>query len=318
MQSVTSVGFVGVILIAPTMAILFDEPAPAARITFLWNRMRSEISSDNLTSSFIGVPALSGLVVVSAIIPARNEAGNIAAIVAGLLSQRGECGEVLIAEVIVADNGSHDGTAEIARRAGARVISVPQPGYGQACWEACQLARGHVFLFVDGDGAANPDDARVVLAPVMRQGADLCIGVRHQPDAGSMSAAQTFGNALACALIRWIWRMPAADLGPYRAIRREAFDAIDMVDRSFGWTVEMQVRSHVLRQSVAQVPVRWHARVSGESKISGTLAGVIGAGVGILGMVFRLWRQERNRRAAAVRSASHQVANGRAVGRNTA
>jgi hypothetical protein len=89
--------------------------------------------------------------------------------------------------------------------------------------------------------------------------------------------------------------MPVADLGPHRAIRREAFDALDMQDRSFGWTVEMQVRAHALGLRVAECPVRWHARTGGVSKISGTLRGVFGAGVGILGMIARLWWRERRR-----------------------
>ncbi len=231
---------------------------------------------------------------VTAIIPARNEEGNIVAVVEVLLRQKSATGARLIDEVIVADNGSTDRTAALALAAGATVVSVPLAGYGRACWEASQLAQGDVLLFVDGDGAANPADAGSIL-DMIHAGADLVIGERTHPDRYSMSAAQRFGNAFACALIRLLWGAPVRDLGPYRAIRRVAYDAIDMRDRSFGWTVEMQVRAHVLRLRVAQVPVAWHARVTGDSKISGTLRGVFGAGIGILGMVFRLWLQERKR-----------------------
>ena len=231
---------------------------------------------------------------VSAIVPARNEAPCIAAVVRDLLAQRSASGAPLLLEVIVADNGSTDGTARIARAAGARVVDVPQPGYGRACWEAVRASRGEALLFVDGDGAADPQDAGALLAELAR-GADLVIGVRQTPDPGAMTGAQRFGNGLACALMRLLWRMPVTDLGPHRAIRRDAFDALDMHDRSFGWTVEMQVRAHALGLRVAQCPVRWHARTGGVSKISGTLRGVVGAGLGILGMIARLWWRERHR-----------------------
>ena len=231
---------------------------------------------------------------VSAIVPARNEAECIARVVRGLLQQRGVDGLPLLAEVVVADNGSTDGTAELARAAGARVVPVPQAGYGQACWHAVQASRGRLLLFVDGDGAANPDDAEQLLQAV-RLGADLVVGVRRRADPGAMTATQRFGNGLACTLMRWLWRMPASDLGPYRAIRRQSFDLLDMQDRSFGWTVEMQVRAHVLKLKVQERPVRWHARWAGQSKISGTWRGVCGAGLGILGMIARLWWRERQR-----------------------
>jgi glycosyltransferase involved in cell wall biosynthesis len=230
---------------------------------------------------------------VSAIIPARNEADCIAAVIRALLAQRTPDGHRLC-EVIVADNGSTDATARIARDAGARVVTVPQRGYGRACWEAVQASHGGVLLFVDGDGAADPRDAPDLLREIER-GADLVIGIRTAPDAGAMTVTQRFGNALACALMRGLWRMPAVDLGPHRAIRREAFDALDLQDRSFGWTVEMQVRAHVLGLRVSQRPVRWHARAGGVSKISGTLRGVLGAGCGIVGMIVRLWWRERHR-----------------------
>jgi glycosyltransferase involved in cell wall biosynthesis len=236
---------------------------------------------------------------VSAIIPARNEAQCIADVVAGLRALTAADGSALLHEVVVADNGSTDGTAAAASAAGARVISVPQPGYGQACWCAVQASVGEVLLFVDGDGAADAQEAAALLQHI-NDGAELVIGVRSQRAPGSMSVAQRFGNALACALMRTIWRMPAQDLGPYRAIRREAFDALDMQDRSFGWTVEMQVRAHRLRQRVQMQPVHWHARIAGVSKISGNWRGVLGAGVGILGMIARLWWRERQRAPVAL------------------
>jgi len=231
---------------------------------------------------------------ISAIIPARNEAECIRFVILSLLALRTQGGQRLVDEVIVADNGSSDNTAQIARDAGAHVVSVPQPGYGRACWEAVQISTGDVLLFIDGDGAADPRDAESLLAWLV-SGAELVIGVRQNPDPGSMSAPQRWGNELACFLVRIIWRAPVNDLGPYRAIRRAAFDALDMRDRNFGWTVEMQVRAHVLGLCVANQPVQWHARLAGRSKISGTVWGVVGAGAGILGMIARLWWRERRR-----------------------
>ena len=237
---------------------------------------------------------------VTAIVPARNEAECIVIVVQGLLAQRDAQGQALLHEVLVVDNGSTDGTGEIARRCGARVLEVAQAGYGRACWEAAQASVGDVLLFVDGDGAADPQEAGRLLSEIHR-GADLVIGVRERPAPGSMSAPQRWGNTLACALMRLIWRVPARDLGPYRAIRRSAFDALHMRDRAYGWTVEMQVRAHRIGLRVAQCPVAWHARIAGQSKISGTLRGVFGAGLGILGMILRLWLQERHRPADETR-----------------
>ena len=236
----------------------------------------------------------------TAIVPARNEAECIAIVVQGLIDQRDAHGQPLLHEVLVVDNGSTDGTGDIARRCGARVLEVAQAGYGRACWEAAQASKGDVLLFVDGDGAADPQEAGRLLTEIQR-GADLVIGVRERPAPGSMTAPQRWGNALACALMRLIWGVPARDLGPYRAIRRSAFDALHMRDRAYGWTVEMQVRAHRIGLRVAQCPVAWHARIGGRSKISGTLRGVVGAGVGILGMIARLWLQERQRPANETR-----------------
>ena len=237
--------------------------------------------------------AITRPVTISAIVPARNEAPCIAAVVAGLSKLRRADGAPLLAEIVVVDNGSDDGTDVVAERAGARVVLAPEPGYGRACWEGVQQSGGDVLLFVDGDGAADPLDATALIA-ALAGGADLVIGVRVRPDLGAMSVTQRFGNGLACLLMRLVWRMPVDDLGPYRAISRSAFDALELRDRKFGWTVEMQVRAHLLGLRVVQVPVRWHNRSAGHSKISGTVAGVIGAGVGILGMIGKLyWREHR-------------------------
>jgi glycosyltransferase involved in cell wall biosynthesis len=229
---------------------------------------------------------------VSAIIPAYNEAENIGLVIQGLWNQKNAQGQPLIFEVVVADNNSTDATAKIARDNGARVVFVPTKGYGNACAQACAVAAGDIFLFVDGDHTADLTQTASVLNP-LAHGADLVIGNRVDAQKDSMTLAQRFGNGLACFLVRHIWSVPVSDLGPFRAIKRHAYEAIQMRDRAYGWTVEMQVRAAQLRLSVVQVPVRWLPRHAGHSKVSGTFKGVVGAGWGILSMIARLWFREK-------------------------
>ena len=239
---------------------------------------------------------------VTAIVPAYNEAENIALVVCGLAALCHPSGIPVVHEIIVADNNSDDDTAAIAQRHGARVVHVAQKGYGNACAVACQHATGDVLMFVDGDHTADLAQASLLMDAIAK-GADLAIGVRTNAVRGSLSLPQRFGNFLACFLVRMIWSAPITDLGPFRAIRRSAYERIAMRDRSFGWTVEMQIRAVQLHLVTTEVDVSWFARHAGTSKVSGTVKGVIGAGVGILSMIARLWWRER-------RSARHMQKNG--------
>jgi glycosyltransferase involved in cell wall biosynthesis len=236
--------------------------------------------------------------IVSAIIPAYNESENIALVVSGLLSLRSTAGAPLVDEVIVADNNSNDDTATIASASGARVIHVPERGYGSACAAACKVARGDVLLFVDGDHTADLAQTSLLLEGLDR-GADMVIGVRANAMRGSLTLPQRFGNALACALVRAIWRVPVTDLGPFRTIRRSAYERIGMRDRAYGWTIEMQVRAAQLQLRTVEVDVTWFPRHAGASKVSGTVRGVFGAGFGILSMIARLWWRERQSRSTS-------------------
>ena len=228
---------------------------------------------------------------VGAVIPARDEQDNIEAVVSALLALQTAPGESIVDDVVVCDNGSHDATAGRAEAAGARVVSEPTPGYGIACLSA--LAAIHavdVVLFVDGDQAFDVSQAERLLNAIA-DGADLVIGSRvlGRMAPGALSLPQIAGNRVAGVLIRWIWHQQVTDLGPFRAVRSKALGELDMRDEAYGWTVEMQIKAIQRQMRVAEVPVDSLRRPHGKSKVGGTLKGVVGASVGILGTILRLW-----------------------------
>jgi len=225
-----------------------------------------------------------------AIVPAHNEAAAIGGVVADVLALR-HGGQRLFERAVVVDNGSTDGTAAVARHSGARVVSEPRLGYGAACLAGIAAAAdADVLVFIDGDASVDLADTPRLLAAL--DDADLVIGVRHKASPEAMNFAQRFGNRLATGLIRLLWRAPVTDLGPFRAIRRDALQSLGMQDCAYGWTVEMQVKAiqHELR--IIEVPVNLKPRI-GRSKISGTVRGVIGAAVGIFLTIGRLWLAQR-------------------------
>ena len=230
---------------------------------------------------------------VGVAIPALDEAGSIGLVVTDLLAQRNKDGTRIVDEVVVCDNGSTDATAAQAAEAGARVAYEGQPGYGRACQAAIEaLAPADVVLFTDADHAFHADQA-VRLLDGISTGADLAVGSRTlgKQDQGALTSSQRAGNWVATRLIRALWGQRATDLGPYRAIRGESLARLDMRDETFGWTVEMQVKAIQHGMKTVEVPVDTRQRI-GQSKISGTLRGAIGAGYGILGMIAKLrWQQ---------------------------
>lgn len=219
------------------------------------------------------------------IIPALDEESAIGALLAAIDRQ-------VVRDVIVGDNGSRDATAEIARRGGAIVVHVAERGYGAACAGALtKLAPDvDIVLFMDADGSDDPSEIPLVLAPIVRDEADLVIGARKTIELGALTPQQRFGNWLATRLIALLHHHRYTDLGPFRAIRRELLDRIAMRDRRYGWTVEMQVRALQLGARVTEVPVRYRKRV-GKSKISGTITGVVKAGWWILYTIFKYSRR---------------------------
>ena len=227
---------------------------------------------------------------VGTVIPARDEQDNIAAVVHDLRALRNADGEALVDDIVVCDNGSTDATGQRAKKAGARVVNEPTPGYGIACLTAiAALQDVDAVLFVDGDQAFDVRQATRLLDPIS-EGVDLVIGSRvlgrMQP--GALSLPQIVGNRVAGALISLLWRQHVTDLGPFRAIRRAALADLDMQDGTYGWTVEMQIKAIQRKMRVAEVPVDSHRRSHGKSKVGGTVKGVVGASIGILGMILKL------------------------------
>ena len=210
--------------------------------------------------------------IAALVIPALDEEDAIGTLL-------GAIDRTLIRDILVGDNGSRDATAGIARRSGAIVVHVAERGYGAACAGALtRLASDvDVVVFMDADGSDDPDEIASLLAPIENDEADLVIGSRVHVERGALTPQQRFGNWLATRLILLLYHHRYTDLGPFRAIRRELLDRIDMRDRRYGWTVEMQVRALQLGARVAEVPVKYRRRV-GRSKISGTVMGVIKAG----------------------------------------
>ena len=232
---------------------------------------------------------------VGAVIPAHNEEDNIGPVVTALLSLRTDAGHRVIDDLVVCDNASTDDTAQRAREAGARVAVEPSRGYGMACLTGISaLEPVDVVLFVDGDQAFDAGQSLDLLKAVAN-GADLAIGSRvlGRMERGALSLPQLAGNRVASRLVQLLWGHRITDLGPFRAIRADALRRLDMRDTSYGWTVEMQVKAIQSKMRLVETPVDTRRRRFGKSKVGGTVRGVIGASVGILSMIFRLWVSPR-------------------------
>ena len=233
---------------------------------------------------------------VGVAVPALDEESSIGLVVGDLLALRGTDGIPVVDDIVVCDNGCTDNTASAATAAGARVVHEPRRGYGSACQAAVgALKPTDVVLFTDGDHAFDATGA-IPLLDGIADGADLVIGSRTlgRRDRGALTRSQEMGNRVATTLIRLLWGRRMTDLGPYRAIRSQALSRLEMADPAFGWTVEMQVKAVQQGLQVAEVPVDTRVRL-GESKISGTLRGAIGAGFGILSTIVKLRLQQSRR-----------------------
>ncbi len=226
---------------------------------------------------------------IDVLIPAWNEENALPLVLAGLPKN-------LVRQVIICDNGSTDRTAAVAKAAGAMVVSQPERGYGNACLAGMRYLKNlppseqpEIVVFLDGDYSDYPEELPKVAAPILNDGKDMVIGSRLLGDMepGAMTFPQRFGNWLAPLLIRWFYGYRFSDLGPFRAIRWEKLLELDMRDRNFGWTVEMQVKAAKHKLNCAEVPVRYRKRAAGKSKVSGTVKGTTLAGLKIITTIFK-------------------------------
>ena len=226
-----------------------------------------------------------GLQGVSVVIPALNEEENIAAVVRELPWN-------LIRECIVVDNGSTDATASEAASAGARVVSQPQPGYGRACAAGAAAADNGsgILVFMDGDGSDVPAEMGQLLDPIIAGECDFVIGsrMRGKREPGSMLISQIFAGRLAGVLLRMLYRVRYTDMGPFRAITREALSRLHMREETYGWNLEMQMRAAQCGLRIREIPVSYRNRAGGVSKVAGSLTGSIRAAIRITQTLLRV------------------------------
>lgn len=220
------------------------------------------------------------------IIPALNEQKAIGSVLEAIPKN-------MVQEIIVVDNGSMDQTTAVAKSKGATVLSEPLRGYGNACLKAMAYVgnsekKPDIIVFLDADHSDYPEELPKLIKPIIENHADLVIGSRAlgKREKGSMTFPQIFGNWLATTLIHLFYRMKFTDLGPFRAIRYESLLKLNMRDKNYGWTVEMQLKAAKLGLSCMEVPVNYRKRI-GVSKVSGTIKGTVSAGYKILYTIFR-------------------------------
>ena len=222
---------------------------------------------------------------IKVIIPAYNEQDSIANVIKDIPS--------VVDEIIVVSNNSTDLTEVNAKQAGATVLIENQKGYGYACLKgmdhiAKQEVKPDIIVFLDGDYSDYPEELTKIIAPILEQNMDFVVGARTKAlrEAGSMTPQQVFGNWLATFLMKLFFGAKFTDLGPFRAIKYDKLLALNMVDKTYGWTVEMQLKALKQKLSYVEVPVNYRNRI-GVSKVSGTVKGSIFAGVKILTWIFK-------------------------------
>ncbi|WP_298900537.1 glycosyltransferase family 2 protein [uncultured Psychroserpens sp.] len=224
---------------------------------------------------------------IKVIIPAYNEADSIAHVIQDVPD--------IVSEVIVVSNNSNDDTEINAKNAGATVLSEDKRGYGYACLKGmdyiAQLKTSNqpdIVVFLDGDYSDYPEELTKIVAPIIDNNIDFVIGARVKKlrEKGSMTLPQIFGNWLATTLMMLLFRAKFSDLGPFRAIKYSKLLELNMEDKTYGWTVEMQLKALRKKLSYTEIPVNYRNRI-GVSKVSGTVKGAIFAGVKILGWIFK-------------------------------
>ncbi len=224
---------------------------------------------------------------IDVIIPAFNEEKSIGKVI-------DEIPKLWVREIIVCNNNSKDNTKDVARAHGATVVDQVLPGYGNACLKglahiAQKEVKPDIVVFLDGDYSDYPSQLPALVKPILDDDMDLVIGSRvlGRQEKGSLTPQQVFGNWLATSLIHLFYKYKFTDLGPFRAVKYQSLLDINMVDKNFGWTVEMQVKAAKLGMKCVEVPVDYRQRI-GVSKVSGTVRGTILAGHKILWTIFKL------------------------------
>jgi glycosyltransferase involved in cell wall biosynthesis len=216
---------------------------------------------------------------VSVVIPALDEEEPIGDVVRAIPRE-------IAAEVIVVDNGSTDRTVEVAREAGARVVSEPRRGYGRACRAGVEAVDDacEIVAFLDGDGSDCPELLSRLVSPIVEGKYDFVIGSRTRGtrEKGSMNFQQLFAGRLAGLLMRALYGVRYTDMCPFRAVRRDALARLSMREETYGWNLEMQMKAARARLRVLEVPVDHRRRAGGESKVSGTFRGTVLAGARIV------------------------------------
>jgi glycosyltransferase involved in cell wall biosynthesis len=222
---------------------------------------------------------------IKVIIPAYNEADSIAKVINDIPKS--------VEEVIVVSNNSTDATETNAKNAGATVLSETRKGYGYAClkgmdYVAKQQQQPDIIVFLDGDYSDYPEELTKIVAPIVKDNLDFVIGarVKRLREQGAMTPQQVFGNWLACFLMKLMFGAKFTDLGPFRAIKYDKLLALQMEDKTYGWTVEMQLKALKQKLSYTEIPVNYRNRI-GISKVSGTVKGSVMAGIKILGWIFK-------------------------------
>jgi glycosyltransferase involved in cell wall biosynthesis len=222
---------------------------------------------------------------IKVIIPAFNEADSIAAVINEIPDS--------VEEVIVVNNNSTDETAANAKAAGATVLTEDRKGYGYACLKgmnyiAEKSKTPDIVVFIDGDYSDYPEELDKLVAPILTENIDFVIGarVKRLREEGSMTPQQVFGNWLATFLMKLFFGATFTDLGPFRAIKYDKLLTLEMEDKTYGWTVEMQLKALKKKLAYTEVPVRYKCRI-GISKVSGTVKGSIFAGIKILSWIFK-------------------------------
>jgi glycosyltransferase involved in cell wall biosynthesis len=257
--------------LTPWVRPVLYGPLLAAGILALVRRRRA---------TAVALPALPARPSVAAVVPALDEAQALPALLAELPRE-------LLDEVVVVDGGSRDGTPEVARARGARVVVERRRGYGRACATGAASTSADVVVFLDGDGSDDPAFVPAVLEPVLAGRAALALGARRSAERGALLLHQRAGNAVVAALVRVLYGVRLHDVPPLRAVRRDVLERLALSEMTYGWPTEMIVKAARDGLPLVEVPVRSRLRRGGASKIAGRLWPSACAGARMLAVVAR-------------------------------